>query len=234
MRASADRRHAIVVGDGEAPDRSELDAVWPGWDDDAAVVVAADGGARLAERLGLPIDAWVGDGDSLDEPAIERLAAAGVEVRRVGEAKDESDLELALLEAIDRGATEVTIVGGTGGRLDHTLANIGLLGHPRLDARPARLLDARTRIGLVTGPGPDGEPVESVLRGEAGDIVSLLPQSEIVEGVTTAGLEYPLRDEPLKAGPARGLSNVRVAQVARVTIRTGRLLVVETPATLPP
>ena len=228
------RRYAIVVGDGDAPDRTELDGAWPNWDDGVAVVVAADGGARLAERLGLAIDAWVGDGDSLDEPAIERLAVAGVAVRRVSTAKDESDLELGLVEAIDRGATEVTIVGGTGGRLDHTLANIGLLGHPRLEGRPARLLDARTRITLLSGPGPDDEPVTGVFEGEPGDVVSLLPQSEVVDGVTTDGLEYPLGDEPLRAGPARGLSNVRVAPIARVTIRKGRLLVVETPATLPP
>jgi thiamine pyrophosphokinase len=53
-----------------------------------------------------------------------------------------------------------------------------------------------------------------------------------VTGVTTRGLRYPLRDEPLPAGPARGLSNVRDAADAGLTLRRGLLLVVETPATL--
>ena len=52
------------------------------------------------------------------------------------------------------------------------------------------------------------------------------------ENFTTEGLEYPLRDEPLPAGPARGLSNVRVDGMAAVTLRRGRLLIVETRAIL--
>lgn len=52
-------------------------------------------------------------------------------------------------------------------------------------------------------------------------------------GVTTTGLRYPLRDEALLAGPARGLSNVRDDPLAEIRLRHGRLLVVEVPATLP-
>jgi thiamine pyrophosphokinase len=58
--------------------------------------------------------------------------------------------------------------------------------------------------------------------------VSLLPLSVPALGVTTDGLLYPLRDETLPAGPARGLSNVRVSARASVTLRHGHLLVVET------
>jgi thiamine pyrophosphokinase len=70
------------------------------------------------------------------------------------------------------------------------------------------------------------------LAGRAGDIVSLLPFAGPAGGVTTTGLAYPLVDEPLEVGPARGLSNVRVDADASLTIRTGSLLVIETPATL--
>ena len=70
------------------------------------------------------------------------------------------------------------------------------------------------------------------LPGPIDGLVSLLPQGDGVIGVTTFGLAYPLSDEPLPAGPARGLSNVRVAADAWVDVRSGRLLVVEGPATL--
>jgi thiamine pyrophosphokinase len=60
-----------------------------------------------------------------------------------------------------------------------------------------------------------------------GAVVSLLPFAGDVEGVTTAGLRYPLDDEPLVTGPARGLSNVRIDAGASVTVRRGRLLIVE-------
>ena len=60
--------------------------------------------------------------------------------------------------------------------------------------------------------------------------VSLLPLSPTVEGVTTTGLAFPLEDEPLHQGPARGLSNVLTGTMATVTTRAGRLLVVHTGA----
>ena len=68
------------------------------------------------------------------------------------------------------------------------------------------------------------------LPGRVGGLVSLFPHGGDVEGITTDGLRYPLRDEPLRVGPARGLSNVRDALDASVTVRAGRLLVVETAA----
>lgn len=227
--SDAERRHGLVLGDGDSPTRDQLDAAWPGWDRDVAIVVAADGGARLAEQLGLHIDHWVGDGDSLDAPAIERLRLAGVPVDLVSPAKDESDLELAVGRAIALGAADVTVLGGLGGpRLDHTLANVALLAHPALTGRSARLLDAETRVSLLTGPG------SATFEGRPGDLVSLLPLSDDVSGVTTEGLEYPLHDEPLTIGPARGLSNVRLGPTATVVVRTGRLLVVEVAGTLRP
>ncbi len=229
------RLRALVLADGDRPSAATLDASWPGWRDDVELVVAADGGARLATELGLRIDLWVGDGDSLDPDALDALRRAGVPLVVAATDKDESDTELALLAVLDRGATEVTILGALGGRrFDHAFANVGLLTHPRLEWRAARLLDGRTRVSLVTAPGPGGEAVRRPLPGRAGDIVSLLPLGDRVAGVTTEGLRYPLRDEPLETGPARGLSNVRERSDAAVTVRHGRLLIVESPATLAP
>jgi thiamine pyrophosphokinase len=236
---------AIVLADGTVPTRAELDAAWPGWDADVRLVVAADGGARLGVPLGLRVDRWVGDGDSLGAAAIEALRAAGVPITLAKADKDESDTELAVLEAIAAGATDLTIIGALGGRrLDHALANIALLAHPALAGRSARLLDATTRITLLTGGadggargGADGSSVGSSaavghrFEGRAGDLVSLFPFAGTVEGVTTDGLRYPLRDESLELGPARGLSNVRLGASATISVRKGRLLVVESPAT---
>jgi thiamine pyrophosphokinase len=218
---------ALVVADGDVPTRSALDAVWPGWADGLTMVVAADGGARGAERLGFAIDLVVGDCDSLTEAELERLASAGVEIRRASADKDESDTELALLASIERGAAAVTVVGALGGsRFDHALANVALLALPALEGRPCALLDPAARVRLLTGPGALDLP------GRPGGIVSLVPLGDGVVEVTTDGLAYPLRGEPLPVGPARGLSNVRLVEMARVSVRAGRLLVIESPATL--
>jgi len=83
-------------------------------------------------------------------------------------------------------------------------------------------------VTLLTGPAT------VQLEGRKGDVVSLLPLGGDADGVTTGGLRFPLRDERLEAGPARGLSNVRLGSTAHVDLQRGRLLVVETPATLSP
>lgn len=218
---------AVVLADGDGPTRHELDRAWPGWADGVALVVAADGGARLAEPLGLQIQRWVGDGDSLEPERLATLRASGVHVNLVARDKDESDTELALLEALAAGAEDVTLVGALGGRrLDHGLANIGLLAHPALIGRGARLLDATTRVTLLRGPA------DARIEGRTGDLVSLLPISGRVDGIVTEGLRYPLAGESLELGPARGLSNVRRAPSAGVRLEAGLLLVIETPATL--
>ena len=218
---------ALVIADGAPPDRAALDRAWPGWDDGLELVVAADGGARHAAALGRSIDRWVGDGDSLGSDGVAALRAAGVPVRLVPVDKDASDTELAVLEALDLGADDITIVGALGGaRFDHGLANITLLDAPALVGRQARLLEPGARVSLLRGPST------TVLEGQAGDLVTLLPLGDDADGVTTEGLRYPLADETLSAGRTRGLSNARLAGRSRISIRGGRLLVVETPATL--
>ena len=103
---------ALILADGDGPARDELDAAWPGWDTSIGVVIAADGGARLAGPLGVRIDRWVGDGDSLGEDALSRLEASGVPVERANADKDESDTELAIRVALREGADGIVIVGG--------------------------------------------------------------------------------------------------------------------------
>jgi thiamine pyrophosphokinase len=219
---------AIILADGDAPSRVRLDAAWPGWADGIDLVVAADGGARHAENLQLRIDVWVGDGDSVDEALLARLEAAGVEIRRVPVDKDETDAELGLRTALAAGSQRVVILGALGGRrLDHALANVALLEQPALATVDAVLFDAQaTRVSLLAGPGARD------LAGTEGDLVSLIPRGATAHGVTTRNLRYPLRGEDLELGRTRGVSNVRTSAVARVSLESGRLLVIETPATV--
>jgi thiamine pyrophosphokinase len=225
--------HVIVVADGDAPARAALDDAWPGWADHAGLVIAADGGATACPALGLVPDLVVGDGDSLGPDEQERLERSGILFEAAPVDKDESDLELALAAAVRRGADRITILGAFGGgRLDHELANVALLAHPVIAGVGVVLLDERSRVALLRAPGADGEPARRALPGPIGGRVSLLPVGAGVEGATTTGLRYPLDDEPLPYGPARGLSNVRVADDAAVWLRQGLLLIVEAPATL--
>ena len=227
---------ALILADGAAPSRALLDAAWPGWDGGFGMVVAADGGVRHAGAFGVRVDRLVGDGDSIEPAELARLTTAGVAIEHASTDKDESDTELALLAAIRAGADSVVILGGLGGvRVDHALANVGLLRHPDLATRPAWLYDEMaSRISLITAPDPAGAAVARDLGGREGDLVSLLPLGTAAEGVRTEGLRFPLRGETLAAGRTRGLSNVRIAAVARITVESGSILVIETPATVRP
>jgi thiamine pyrophosphokinase len=228
--------HAVVLADGAISTRAALDRAWPGWAEGIGLVVAADGGVRHAGAFGLKVDRWVGDGDSTDPEELERLAASGVAIDRVAVEKDESDTELALVAAIDAGAELVSILGGLGGpRIDHALANVTLLQHPALDRRAALMYDeAGARLSLLVGPDQRGLPSAQELTGRVGDVVSLIALGESAHDVTTQGLRYALDGDTLSVGPARGLSNVRIAPTARVSVGSGRILVIETPANLRP
>ncbi len=204
----------MIIANGNAPNETTVRR----WLDSATRLFCADGGARAALSLGLRPDVVVGDLDSLDDAQQAQLAALGCRLAVYPVAKDWTDLELALKLAMEEGATEVVILGALGGRLDQELANIMLLLLPELDNISVRIVDERQEIFVTR--------TEATIAGQPGDIVSLIPWGGDVSGIITEGLMYPLRDEPLLAGPARGISNVMMGQVARVTLRSGALLVI--------
>jgi thiamine pyrophosphokinase len=187
----------------------------------AALVVAADGGARVAQHYGLRVDAVIGDMDSLDADEQASFAASGTKLLQHPAEKDETDLELALIWAVERGASWLRLIGATGGRLDQTLSNIYLLTLPILARADVQMVAGKQAIWII-GAGTN------TLEGQPGDTISLIPLNGTVRGVRTENLYYPLRDEDLYFGPARGVSNVMTAARAAVTVREGVLLVVHT------
>jgi thiamine pyrophosphokinase len=223
----------LVLADGDVGPRAAIDAAWPGWLGPDVLVVAADGGARHAVGLGVTIQRWVGDGDSLGDAGIARLRDQGVDIDRRPFDKDETDMELALGAAISLAPEAIVVVGALGGaRVDHALANVGLLTLSQSSGCDVRLIAADARVRLLQGPAVDGGPARIELDGHVGDIVSLLPVGADADGITTDGLRFPLIDEALVLGRTRGLSNIREMPTASITLRLGRLLIVETPATL--
>jgi len=207
---------ALIIANGTLEDCGA-------WSDEiaqAGLVVAADGGARNARALGLVPNALVGDVDSLDPETASWLAEQGTVVVRHPAAKDETDLELALLYAAQAGAGEITILGAWGGRPDQALANVQLLAHPALAGRQVRLLGTRYEALLLRG----GEM--ATLGVTVGDTVSLLPLCAEARGVHTAGLRWALSGDTLRFGLARGISNQANAPIVQVRLEEGLLLVV--------
>jgi thiamine pyrophosphokinase len=189
-------------------------------------VIAADSGLDHARRLGWPVDLVVGDLDSVSADALERARHEGAAIEVSPVAKDVTDLELALAAAVTRRPRRVVVVGGHGGRVDHFLANAAAL---TADALADVEVEAHTGAATLYVIRD-----ERRLRGELGEIVSLLPVHGPAVGVTTAGLLYPLRDETLVAASGRGVSNQFVQPEAVVSLTGGVLLAVRPHVLGPP
>ena len=210
---------ALILAGGDRPDPALLDAHWPGWRD-AALVIAADGGARHAAPLGLPLHQVIGDFDSLNAGDVDELEAAGVVVTRFPTNKDATDTELALLAALDAGATEITLLCTWGGRSDHAIGTLALLAHPRCGAAAVAILDEQTRTQLLRS----GATV--TLRGAPGRNISLTPWGGDTT-VSATGVRWPLDSAVLIAGSTRGISNVATAEESVITAHNGAVLVSE-------
>lgn len=186
----------------------------------AELIIAADNGARYCINHGILPDVLIGDLDSLSPHILQELEVAETEIIRYPIEKDATDLELALDYALQKEASQVTILGGLGGRWDMSLANIFLLSHPKYAQIGIMIIGYDHLLYIVNADNP------AKLNGRAGDTISLLPLTPIVEGIETNNLRYPLEKQELIASSTRGLSNQLMTDEGQVTLGSGVLLCV--------
>ena len=207
---------AVVFVNGEIADYSAA-ARWLHRDD---YRIAADGGARHMEALGLSPNVIVGDLDSIDQGLLAKLQEEGAAVERHPAAKAATDLELAIARAVNDGATEILLIGALGGRLDQTLANLLILAQKNWNV-PLAVAEGDQLARVLRGPQL------LTLTGPTGGYVSAVALTEEVTGVTYRGLEYPLVNATLRLGSTRGVSNTLASSPAQIAIETGILLVIQ-------
>jgi len=181
------------------------------------VVIAVDGGASACAKAGVIPSLVVGDLDSLDTRTRLGLAAAGVAFEVFSADKDESDLDLSLQIARERGYTEITVTGAFSARLDHTLVAMGSLAHAA-DLRP-RIAEPDISGWIVAAGARD-----SVRLTGMGATVSVLPLLESAV-VTTTGMRWPLAEDRLGPLSSRGLSNTIAAETGEVRVAEGVVVV---------
>lgn len=181
-------------------------------------IICADNGLRHAMHLNLTPDCIVGDFDSTDTELIRQYEAQGIKIHKYPQAKDETDTEIALNEAIRLKANRVDIFGGLGTRFDHTLANVHLLYKALTCNIKARLINSHNIVYLIKD--------YCKIEGKEGDLISLLPFTEKVTGIYTEGLAYPLKNGIFKIGLPYGVSNYLIQNEASVIIESGVLIVI--------
>ena len=182
------------------------------------LVIAADSGLENARTLGIKVSTVVGDYDSLGHaPDVD----AGVEVVTVPTEKDVTDTQLAVEYALQKGAREITILGGLGGRLDHTLANISILEDLLTKGVRATIADGQNRVRLLHNDS-------TILPRSPYKYLSLLSLDPISKGVEIEGVKYPLKKARLhRTLGGFGVSNEITGNCCLVAVRKGTLLLVE-------
>lgn len=184
--------------------------------------ICVDGGLRFAYENQITIDYVVGDFDTIDEKIIRFYKEkTEVAIREFNPVKDNTDTDIALELAISLKPDEITIIGGTGSRIDHTLGNIHIL-KKALDAGiRTYLLDKQNRISMM-------KDSMSIKRQEQyGDYISFIPFTEQIENLTLKGFKYSLESYNLIYGESLGISNEIIADVAEVLFDKGILLMIE-------
>lgn len=186
-------------------------------------LIAADGGYQNMQKLSLMPDLIIGDLDSLTKNEEIHLISSAVKVKKFPKEKDETDLELALMEAVKRNFSTILIVAALGGRLDQTLGNLSLLTAPFLEGVEITMEDGLNKVWLLT---PRRYPNGLMIEGNPGESVSLVAQHTMAKGIFTSGLKYPLTNENLRPYETRGISNEMIGKIAKVQIKEGELLVI--------
>jgi len=182
------------------------------------VIICADGGLRHARKLRVLPRAVIGDLDSVHRAGIWDLIEGGVKIMRYPPEKDRTDLDLAIEYAVSLEPSAVYLFGALGRRTDHSVGNLLLLVKYHDAGVPLRIMGKGEEIFLAGR--------KEALREKAGTVVSLVPLSPRVEGVSLEGFAYPLEEATLTLGQTRGMSNVLVSGKGSVTVGEGLLLIV--------
>ncbi len=186
------------------------------------IIIAVDAGMDFLYRHHLTPDIIVGDMDSAESEVVSFFQQQEqIEFCVLNPNKDDTDTEFAVRDLFSRGATEITILGGTGTRLDHVISNIALLEIGLKENVPMELIDSHNRIRMID------KPLTMSKKHQLGKYVSLIPYTQTVTGVTLEGFLYPLTDYTMERGNSLGISNEIIRQEAHIAIRDGILLVVE-------
>ena len=183
-------------------------------------IMAADGGLKHIHRLKLKPALVIGDLDSITSSDLDIAEYQQTEIVRFDKDKDETDLELAIQAAMERGYREILIVAGLGGRLDQTLGNLLLMLHPDFAKCTITFDDGIEEVSLIRKT--------CEIKGNPGDIVSVIPINSDCQGVKTENLKYPLNDETLYEFKTRGISNVMTSTLASISIAKGTAFYIHT------
>ncbi len=184
------------------------------------LVIGADRGALFLVEHGIQPHIAVGDFDSITPEELEKVRSSSGQIITCDPIhKDLTDTELAYMTAMDKQAREIIMMGVTGSRLDHTLANIQIMLRGLQHQIQSAIYDTHNYITLTGST--------CVIQNRGFTYASLVPLTPEVTGITLEGFMYPLENATLRMGQSLGISNRLLEQEGTIRIESGLLLIIQ-------
>jgi len=182
-------------------------------------ILCADGGLRHAQFLGITPDAIIGDFDSISKESLKLVHKLNIPMYRFPIEKNETDTELALKFMLEKGYKNITLIGATGSRIDHTLANMFLLRNLLPYNAVGKIVNNNNIIYLVNN--------KIKLTKKDGYYISIIPISTDGVIVSLEGFYYPLKNEGIPFGSTLGISNKIIGEQGIIRIKKGEAIIIE-------
>ena len=206
---------AVIISHGHLQDYKILEDECRNSD----VVICADGGAEFAYKYGIIPNYLIGDFDSINEKILEYFKTVETQIIRYSCEKDYTDTEICVYKALELKCDEICILAGIGGRMDHSLGNIGLLHLIEKNNARGYIASEDCYIYLCSN--------EISIYGNKGDVISILPYKDEAVGVSLNGLKYELNNFNIQFGSPIGISNEMLGEKCTIKLESGEVIILK-------
>lgn len=177
-------------------------------------IIAADKGLEALNKINVMPNYIIGDFDSVNKTTLNQYENKNIEITYLKPEKDFTDTHMAIKLAIEKRAKHITIIGATGTRMDHTLANIHILNETLQNNVPTEIINENNRIMLINRKA-------KLIKNTNYKYVSIIPLTTKITGVTLKGFKYNIENTTINLGESIGVSNEQIEQEALIEIKEG-------------
>lgn len=177
-------------------------------------IIAADKGLEALNKINVMPNYIIGDFDSVNKTTLNQYENKNIEITYLKPEKDFTDTHMAIKLAIEKRAKHITIIGATGTRMDHTLANIHALNEALQNNVPIEIINENNRIMLINKKA-------KLIKNTNYKYVSIIPLTTKITGVTLKGFKYNIENATINLGESIGVSNEQIEQEALIEIKEG-------------
>lgn len=204
---------ALIVLNGKIEDLNKLKRLGK----ESDFILCADGGTNYCLKASLIPDMVIGDLDSIFDDTLEQIKKHNIPIEKFPTKKDKTDAELSIDYLVREGFKDIILVGATGNRIDHTLANLLLLTKLNQKGINSRIVDNNNTIYIVDK--------ELTLTKEEDTFLSIVPITNSGIIITLRGFEYELERVGIEFGSTFGISNRIREERGYILVHEGQCLV---------